>query len=350
MELIEKTVFICYRRSNVPWALAISQNLTHIGYDVFFDFSSIKSGDFEQIITENIRGRAHFIIILTPSALERCNEPNDWFRREIEIALDCKRNIVPVLLEGFDFGAQETINYLTGELENIGNYNGMTLYAEYFKAGMEKLNQFLNISLDKVRHPILHRVSSKIKQIVDEQKRNVAKQAPVDDKILSAQQWFERAYKSRIPEDQIRLYTKAIELDPIFLSAYNNRGTSYAELKQVEKAIEDYNQAIKLNPEYAEAYNNRGILYAGLKQVDKAIEDYNQAIELNPEYGAPFYNKACLFALQGKSEDASMYLIQALKIDSTKYCKLLSDDSDFDKIRGNANFENLLKEFCDNAK
>ena len=39
MERVEKTVFISYRRTNVPWALAIFQNLTQFGYDVFFDFS-----------------------------------------------------------------------------------------------------------------------------------------------------------------------------------------------------------------------------------------------------------------------------------------------------------------------
>ena len=38
MERIEKTVFLSYRRTNIPWALAIFQNLTHNGFDVFIDF------------------------------------------------------------------------------------------------------------------------------------------------------------------------------------------------------------------------------------------------------------------------------------------------------------------------
>ena len=75
MGRIEKTVFLSYRRTNAPWALAISQNLTHHGYDVFFDFNGIASGDFESVILENIRARAHFVVLLTPSALERCGEP-----------------------------------------------------------------------------------------------------------------------------------------------------------------------------------------------------------------------------------------------------------------------------------
>ncbi len=46
MGRVEKTVFISYRRSNAPWALAIFQNLTQHGYDVFFDYLGIASGDF----------------------------------------------------------------------------------------------------------------------------------------------------------------------------------------------------------------------------------------------------------------------------------------------------------------
>src|ERR1035441_3316983 len=45
MARIQKTVFISYRRTNLPWALAIWQNLTHYGYDVFIDYDGLKSGE-----------------------------------------------------------------------------------------------------------------------------------------------------------------------------------------------------------------------------------------------------------------------------------------------------------------
>src|ERR1700686_3033496 len=103
MERIEKTVFISYRRTNIPWALAIFQSLTYHGYDVFFDYIGIASGDFERVILGNITARAHFLVLLTPSALERCGDPADWLRREIETALRGQRNIVPLMLEGCGF-------------------------------------------------------------------------------------------------------------------------------------------------------------------------------------------------------------------------------------------------------
>ena len=92
---------------------------------------------------------------LTPSALERCSEPGDWLRREIETALDEKRNIVPLMLEGFDFGSPVTGKALTGKLLNLKKYNGLGVPAEYFRCAMEKLRErYLNIPLDAVLHPV----------------------------------------------------------------------------------------------------------------------------------------------------------------------------------------------------
>ena len=148
---IEKTVFISYRRTNLPWALNIYQALTQHGYDVFFDYQSIASGDFDKIILENIKARAHFIVVLTPSALDRCNQPDDWLRREIEAAIDEKRNIVPLMMDGFDFGSPSVSQALTGKLAALSSKNGLPLYSAYFFEGMEKLrNRFLNVALSDV--------------------------------------------------------------------------------------------------------------------------------------------------------------------------------------------------------
>jgi diguanylate cyclase (GGDEF)-like protein len=154
MARIEKTVFLSYRRTDFPWALAIYQHLTQHGFDVFFDYSGIASGDFESIILENIRARAHFLVLLTPTALERCVDSTDWLRREIEEAIGSRRNIVPLMLEGFDFGDSTIGSHLTGKLGALNHYNGLGVPVEYFDAAMEKLRgKFLNVPLQAVLHP-----------------------------------------------------------------------------------------------------------------------------------------------------------------------------------------------------
>src|SRR5262249_22876103 len=141
MQRIEKTVFISYRRTNASWALAIFQNLTQNGYDVVYDYAKIAAGDFEQIILSNIKARAHFLILLTPSALERVDEPEDWLRREIETAMDTQRNIVPLMLDRFDFGSPAVVKQLTGKLAALKRYNALDVPPSYFFEAMERLRR-----------------------------------------------------------------------------------------------------------------------------------------------------------------------------------------------------------------
>lgn len=163
MARIENTVFISYRRTDVFTALAVYENLKNQGYDVFFDYRSISSGDFEQIINSNIRARAHFLLILTPTALDRLNEPGDWLRREIETAIDDKRNIIPLFFKGFRFGGTSVSDTLTGKLRNLSRYNGLNVHEDYFDEAMHRLRtQFLNIPLDTVLHP----VSTEVQRVV----------------------------------------------------------------------------------------------------------------------------------------------------------------------------------------
>jgi hypothetical protein len=168
MGRIEKTVFISYRRTDAPWGLAVFENLTQRGYDVFIDYDGIASGKFEAVILENIRSRAHFLVLLTPTALERCFDAKDWMRREIEAALDSKRNIVPLMLGGFDFATPATANQLAGKLAALREYNGLEIpKINFFPSQMELLrNRFLNVPVDAV----LHTASHSAQQVAKEQK------------------------------------------------------------------------------------------------------------------------------------------------------------------------------------
>src|SRR5208282_2485386 len=99
--------------------------------------------------------RGHFLVLLTPSALERCDEPNDWLRREIETALSYKRNIVPLTLEGFDFSMPEFVQRLTGTLAPLKHYNGLTIPPAFFDEAMERLRrQYLTTPLSAILHPV----------------------------------------------------------------------------------------------------------------------------------------------------------------------------------------------------
>ena len=231
MKRVEKTVFISYRRTNAAWALAIYQNLTQHGFDVFFDFTGIASGDFGSVIQENIRARAHFVVLLTPSAFERCGEPGDWLRKEIELALETHRNVVPVTLEGFDFGTPRISEQLTGRLSALKQYNALEVPVAYFPEAMARLrDKYLNVPLEAVIHP----ASAAAEQAVTRDQA-AANLAPlVKERELTAQQWFEQGVEAADCNEKLRYYAEAIRLKPDYAAAYLNRGNVRGDQGDVE--------------------------------------------------------------------------------------------------------------------
>ncbi len=288
MKQIEKTVFISYRRTNIPWALAIFQNLTQSGFDVFVDYSGIRSGDFEHVILQNIHARAHFLVLLTPSALERCEEPEDLLRREIEAALDGKRNIVPLMLEGFDFGAPAIAKQLTGKLSLLKKYNALNIPADFFAEAMGRLrDRFLNVPLKAVLHPASRSASRAAKE-----EKGAATKAPVvAEKELTAQQWFERGFDARDLDEKLRLYSQAIRLKPDYAEAFYNRGRAHHDKDDLKAATQDYSEAIRLRPDFTNAFNNRGCARYYLGDLDGALEDYNETVRLEPKDGIAYGNR-----------------------------------------------------------
>jgi len=92
-------------------------------------------------------------------------------------------------------------------------------------------------------------------------------------------------------EEAIKLYDKAIELNPTVAQTYFNRGACKGNNFDFEGAIKDYDKAIELNPKYMEAYANRGnakintftsqgILFPTNEQTACACEDFHKAISL----------------------------------------------------------------------
>lgn len=168
---VDKTVFISYRRADLPLALLVFKDLTAHGHDVFIDYDGISAGDFAQVIVENIRARAHFLVVLTPTALQRCDHAEDWMRREIETAIDERRNLIPLLFSGFSFQAPDVRAVLTGKLASLSRYNGLEVPLTYFDAAMARLRgQYLAKPLDTVLHP----ASAEAQQVAQRQRAAAA--------------------------------------------------------------------------------------------------------------------------------------------------------------------------------
>ncbi|MEZ5963614.1 MAG: TIR domain-containing protein [Planctomycetota bacterium] len=139
MAEIATGVFVCYRRASAWLARTVAQDLESYGFDVFLDIDRLDSGFFDETLLLEIGQRPHFVVILTPGSLVRCVSPEDWLRREIEHALQSRRNVVPIFADGFRFEMSNVV--LPSTLAELPRFNGLTLSNETFRPTMDLLRQ-----------------------------------------------------------------------------------------------------------------------------------------------------------------------------------------------------------------
>jgi len=128
-------VFISYRRDGGDMtAMYVYQALKERGYSVFFDLEVLRAGKFNEALLQAIDSCNDFVLILSPHALDRCAEKGDWVRREIAEALAQKKNIVPVMMNGFHFP-----DTLPEDIDDVRFQNGLSATTEYFSESMDRL-------------------------------------------------------------------------------------------------------------------------------------------------------------------------------------------------------------------
>ncbi|OQV25374.1 Sterile alpha and TIR motif-containing protein 1 [Hypsibius exemplaris] len=145
----ETDVFISYRRATgSQLASLLKVHLQLRGFSVFIDIDKLDAGAFDQKLIDSVRMAKHFVLVLSPTALDRCigdDERKDWIHREISAALACKCNIVPVTDPTFCWPSPEV---LPEDMRSIGRFNGIRWIHDYQDACVDKLERFLRGDLN----------------------------------------------------------------------------------------------------------------------------------------------------------------------------------------------------------
>lgn len=303
MSETNKSVFISYRRDVSAFiARAVFMDLRLNGWDVFMDVESIDSGAFDTVILNQIAARTHFVLILTPGSLDRCVEPDDWLRREIETAIELGRNIVPLLFNSFTF--KDTEMYLTGKLDSLVRYNALNVPHDFFDAAMEKLRvRYLKRPVDIALISVPHAEQ----KLADEIMTSPGTQLPPTSIEIEAEEYLVdgfKKFKQGAYEAAIEDYDQAIRLNPDYVMAYNFRGIAYASTGELQAAIEDCSKAIELNPDDATAYVNRGEYYFRLGKYDLGLSDFEYTNTVKPQYPLAVAGLAVTQHALGENETA----------------------------------------------
>lgn len=190
--------------------------------------------------------------------------------------------------------------YMTGPaklIQSLPNQGGLGLLSQ----NLQKITADKNI-----KKPVARKV----------RKRIIAKNQNPNDKMKNAD-WNTRAVslwkQAQYTDSQkaVAFLQKAIQENPRFAEAYNNRGNAYRDMKEYAKAMQDYNMAISIAPNFEKTYSNRGNIYFDQRNYLMAIRDYNKAISLNASYSLAYLNRGLAYHQLKKDELACRDFVKA---------------------------------------
>jgi len=183
----------------------------------------------------------------------------------------------------------------------------------------ERLTQIQNDSqLKKMfeeQKKLNDKLTKEINDLKNKKSKNLAKSLEAGD---SFDMGF-RAQESGNYEEALKLYTKALQLDPRIAQIYNNRGLVHYFLKDFAKAESNFDKAIELDPKLCMAYNNKAIIYYERRLFEQAIKYFNMVIQLDPKLEQPYYNRGFAYYKLNQTENCINDLKTYLKMAGNKY-------------------------------
>ncbi|MFZ4828329.1 MAG: tetratricopeptide repeat protein [Phototrophicaceae bacterium] len=278
-KFVQRTVYLSYRHPLNQWqARTITLVLEKYGFNVLRSEANMD----EQTVLKQIEARAHFILLLAPDSFRQIEQRTDRFRKEIDHAIQKKRNITILFLEGFTLtpkGQWERV----GKLRQLSQMKSWVVPNNYIKESVLAL-----VSASYLLQPTEVKVVEPPKrfQVYAETARADNTIVPAETDGMTALDHYYRGLSFSEfgnHEDAIEAYTHAIELDPKFDDAIYDRGFAYGLLGDFAHAVEDYTFALSLNPDEANTYYNRAYAYEQLKHLEQALADYRRVLEFTPQ-------------------------------------------------------------------
>ena len=144
-------------------------------------------------------------------------------------------------------------------------------------------------------------------------------------------------------EEALQALDEALAIRPDDPDTLHNRGSALSRLGRFEEALQAYDEALARRPDDPDTHSNRGIALGLLGRYDDAQKAHGQAIALGLHGPYTFYNRSSTYSVWGKPDEAVDDLRRAIEGDA-KYRQMAREDSDFDNIRDDPRFQELVGE------
>ena len=135
-------IFISYRRKGgYDTAKLLYDKLRIDGYSVSFDIETLEKGNFDRELENRVTDCKDFLLVLNPGIFDRFSDPDydpedDWLRMEIANALKQNKNVVPLILEGFDYPKT-----LPDDIKGVTRKNSIDLSPQHFEGAYARMKQ-----------------------------------------------------------------------------------------------------------------------------------------------------------------------------------------------------------------
>jgi tetratricopeptide (TPR) repeat protein len=117
------------------------------------------------------------------------------------------------------------------------------------------------------------------------------------------------------PEEAIRLYRRAIEINARPADAYTNLASVLLDLGRVDEARGALEAALHADPTLPVAHVNLGNILVHAGDIAGALREYQRAIQFDPSYPLAHRNLGRLYLLQGRPELAEAEFRAALSLE-----------------------------------
>lgn len=200
---------------------------------------------------------------------------------------------------------------------------GETLWNDQFSGSREKLLT--------LQDSITERLAVHLSKMHDAEVIRGLKDQPTNDPeafesyVKGREAWRKRNYESI--KNAVKLFEKAVELDPDFAAAHVGLADSLfllydrayeIDLSVVDKAKAHIDKAIDLDPSFSEAHSTLGLIRRIYdREIDLAESSFKTALELDPNSPEALNRYGLLLARHQRFDEAEATLRRALEFDPT---------------------------------
>ena len=145
-----------------------------------------------------------------------------------------------------------------------------------------------------------------------------------------------------MPDHALRELRSIEDLGDERFNASLLRGEALLMKEEQRPALDAFRQAHLEKPTELLPLLKMAWCFKRTDQLPLAIDALKLAYQFHKDVPIVLYNLACYYSLSGEKDEALSWLGRAFRMDR-KLLKLIADETDFDPLRGDADFQHLLE-------